>query len=395
MINWQKSLFLSWSRGIKFMVKICHVTSAHKTNDVRVFQKECVSLANNDDFQVYLVGSGESRREKNVEVIGIGNPAKSRLKRATEHAKKVVNTAYDLNADIYHIHDPELLLYVKKLKQNGAAVVFDSHEDYKQQILTRSYIPYKLRKIVSDIYKMIEDHACKALDAAIVPCPVDGKHIFDGRVRDCVYINNLPIIENIGAYKHESQENNTVCYTGSISRARGIDNLIKACHMSNALLILAGQFESDEYRADVQSREEYQCVDYRGYCTKDEIIDIYNETAVGANVLLNIGQYSNAQNLSTKVYEYMMMGIPFVINNAPYNVNFLKKHPCGISVDPLKVNEIAEAIQSLFHNKELYTSMSRIGKETVFQELNWKKEEEKLFALYYRLIKEKKKDEVK
>ena len=35
-------------------VKICHFTSAHKTNDIRIFQKECVSLAK-AGYKVYLV----------------------------------------------------------------------------------------------------------------------------------------------------------------------------------------------------------------------------------------------------------------------------------------------------------------------------------------------------
>ena len=40
-------------------VKICHVTSAHNTNDVRILKKECVSLAKNKEYEVYLVGQGE------------------------------------------------------------------------------------------------------------------------------------------------------------------------------------------------------------------------------------------------------------------------------------------------------------------------------------------------
>ena len=34
-------------------MKICHVTSAHKSNDIRIFKKECVSLAKEEENEVY------------------------------------------------------------------------------------------------------------------------------------------------------------------------------------------------------------------------------------------------------------------------------------------------------------------------------------------------------
>ena len=44
------------------MVKVCHMTSAHGEEDVRIFHKECVSLAN-AGYDVYLVECGESREK--------------------------------------------------------------------------------------------------------------------------------------------------------------------------------------------------------------------------------------------------------------------------------------------------------------------------------------------
>lgn len=45
------------------MIKVCHMTSAHGEEDVRIFHKECVSLAK-AGYDTYLVERGESRREK-------------------------------------------------------------------------------------------------------------------------------------------------------------------------------------------------------------------------------------------------------------------------------------------------------------------------------------------
>lgn len=55
------------------MMKVCHMTSAHESNDIRIFYKECSSLAANG-FDTYLVAHGDSREENGIHVVR--NPAK-------------------------------------------------------------------------------------------------------------------------------------------------------------------------------------------------------------------------------------------------------------------------------------------------------------------------------
>ena len=62
------------------MIKVCHMTSAHAPGDVRIFHKECVSLAK-AGYQVYLVQRGESFEASGVHVIGVGQPSGGRLTR--------------------------------------------------------------------------------------------------------------------------------------------------------------------------------------------------------------------------------------------------------------------------------------------------------------------------
>ena len=102
-------------------IKICHLTSVHDSTDVRVFRKECSSLAKK--YDVYLVAKGQSREENNVKIIGIGDAPDSRLKRITRFTKAVYQKGLSLDCDIYQIHDPELLPVALKLKRKGKAVI--------------------------------------------------------------------------------------------------------------------------------------------------------------------------------------------------------------------------------------------------------------------------------
>ena len=152
-------------------MKICHMTSAHDNNDTRILEKECVSLAKRAENTVYLVARGESRRYKNVNIEGIGKVQGNRVIRILKISRLIYKKALSIDADVYHFHDPELLLYAKKLKKKREKkVIFDSHENNYVQILEKKYIPKGLRKFVAKLYLTIENRACKYLDGAIFPC---------------------------------------------------------------------------------------------------------------------------------------------------------------------------------------------------------------------------------
>ena len=88
----------------KSKIKICHMTSAHNSNDTRIFHKECVSLGKYG-YDVSLVAHGSSFKKNGINVIGIGQIPSNRFKRMYSFAKEIYEKAISLNADIYHIHD--------------------------------------------------------------------------------------------------------------------------------------------------------------------------------------------------------------------------------------------------------------------------------------------------
>lgn len=370
------------------MIKVCHMTSVHNRYDVRIFKKECRSLANNG-YEVTLLVNDDKDDEviDSVKIISTKFLPKNRVDRIIKSGNKLYEKAIQVDADIYHFHDPELLPIGNKLKRSGKYVIFDSHENYYLQIKEKYYIPKIFRKIVSYFYFKYETYSVKKLDAVIFPCTFNGKNPFKGRAKDTILIDNFPLLDEL-FYKYDDKEikaNKAICYVGGLTYNRGITNIIKASYKVGAKLILGGNFSPEGYYEELINTKEYSGVDYRGFVNRGEVLRIYEESSIGICTFMNLGQYDKADNFSTKVYEYMSMGLPVIISDYPYAREILKNYEFGIAVDPENIDEIADAIEYLTNNLDIARKMGMEGRRAVKEKFNWGIEEKKLLELYKQL----------
>lgn len=362
-------------------MKICHITSAHKTNDVRIFQKECISLAKNPDYEVYLVGRGDNREERGVKVIGIPYNQEvlydqdSRAKRVLYFSQKVVKKAIELKADVYHLHDPELLVFANRLKKTGAKVIFDSHEDVPVQILYKNWIPKPLRSCISYVYAMFEKFICTRIDAIVVPT----EHIY---ARFATIANRVEIIHNypnpreITPSKEKlSSRKPIICYAGGITKERGIDVLAAISNKVDAELHVAG--ELDEYSQKVIDNSK---IVYKGILNRKQIQELYAKSVCGLVLLQPLETYKNS--LPIKLYEYMSAGIPFVATNFPLWKRIADETGAGTCVDLNDLDSVIETVNKYLQQRNLAEATGQIGRKFIEQKFNWDKEAIKLINLY-------------
>lgn len=371
------------------MKNVCHMTSAHQTADVRIFHKECVSLAN-AGYEVFLVGRGESREDSGVHVIGVGEPSGGRFARMTTFARRVYEAALALDADIYHFHDPELLPYGLKLKRHGKKVIFDSHESYRLQIVEKSYLGI-FRKPVAWLYKRYEEYITRKIDAVVVVTQKMRELFMNGSAKTVV-LANYPILRKQAIPIDRKEKNSKsadeplVIYAGSLTESRGISNLARAINMCNARLALCGNFSDEQYQEKVLGLSDK--IDYYGKLPYKAVEELYSKCAIGMCTHLKIGQYATADTMGTKVYEYMDAGLPVILTDQYYNVDMVRKYQFGICVDPDDPKAIANAIRYLLEHPEEARKMGENGQRTVRQTLSWNIEEQKLLELYEDVVHE-------
>ncbi len=361
--------------------KVCHMTSAHPSEDVRIFQKECVSLAQ-AGYEVYLVERGESYDKNGVHIIGVGDIPGKRIKRMTVGAKKVYRAALALNCDIYHIHDPELLPYCKKLKSRGKKVIFDSHELTRAQILRKNYLPSFALRLISKLYAAYENRVLKEIDGVIFPCTINGAFPLPGKRQ--VLLNNVPrLAELYNHYKPDAKkEPNTVCTVGSLTYDRGIKHLVLAAHRAGCKAILAGTVMPSMFETELKQMPESKDAEFLGQINREQVRKVYERSMVGVSSILNVGQYTMAENLPTKVYEFMAMGLPVILSRNSFNESMIQQYQFGICADPENTDELTAAIRELLDNPEKSKELGRNGRKAVQSVFNWEHEQEKLLELY-------------
>ncbi len=370
------------------MIKVCHMTSAHPSCDIRIFHKECISLAK-AGYEVYLVQRGESCEKTGVHIVGVGQPSGGRISRMTTFAKRVYQAALLVDADIYHIHDPELLGYGLKLKKKGKKIIFDSHELYRLQIAAKPYLPKWCAKWISRCYVYYEDYVLKRIDGVIFPCTINGKNPFEGKCTYTALIDNTPLLQELyNIWKDQKKEKVACCYVGGIRPDRGITQDVVACNRVNIPLILAGNYSSTEYKESLYALDHQHCIDWRGCLDRVGVREVLLESSIGLVTELYCGQNNTTDNLPTKTYEYMSCALPVIISHSTYVDRVMKERNFGICVDPNDADEIASAVRYLLDHPEEARQMGENGRRAIKEEFNWGVEEKKLLTFYEKISSE-------
>ena len=369
---------------LSYMKKICHVTSAHPPEDGRIFRRACTTSVN-AGFDTFLVEPGASYVKNGINIIGLGEPRKNgRIYRMTVFARRAIEEALKVDADLYQLHDPELLPYAMKIKKAGKAVIFDSHEDYVEQIRCKQYLPKVIAVAISNMYGMYSKYVFSNIDGLTYPGTEGEASRLDGLCERTAITDNLPWLDELyNKYEDDvERESDTACYIGALSESRGITQIVKAAYRANCKLYLAGKYSSDRYKELLEAMPEYECVTYLGVLGRSDIASLLNRVNLGLCTLLNVGQYYKMNNLPTKVYEYMSMGLPVILNNSSFNVRINEEIQFGMTVDPLDIDSFSEAIRILLDNENQCKVLGENGRKAVQERFCWDKAQNKLIEMY-------------
>lgn len=365
------------------------MTTVHKRYDSRILKKECVSLANAGyDVTLLVADNLPDENYKNVKISSIDFSPKNRLDRILNSKKQMLKKALLIDADVYHFHDPELIPVGLSLKKKNKKVIYDSHEDYVSALKEKKYIPKFLRKAISLAYESYEKYACKHFDGTVC-CYHWTLNRLEKYCNNIQMVFNFPILEDNFLCHKKTNNINTFVYAGLVSDIWNHDVLINALNiLKNAKYLLAGPIEND-YFDELKSLEGWKYVNYMGLLTYQQVLeDVYSQATAGIALLGYIELTKNKiGNLSnTKLFEYMMSGLPVICTDFELWKEIINDYDCGICVNPYNSKSVANAIKLLEENPERAKTMGENGRRAVEEKYNWGREEKKIFALYESVV---------
>ncbi len=89
--------------------------------------------------------------------------------------------------------------------------------------------------------------------------------------------------------------------------------------------------------------------------------------------------------IATKIFEYLIMGLPVITSKGHMSDKLIQKGKCGISVDSSSETEIAKGILNLL-NQESIKIMAKNTIQFSREKYIWERREEKMIKVINNLI---------
>ena len=364
---------------------IIHLSSVHSASDIRIYHKQCKSLAMNGYDVSFVVSEDENKTIDNINIIAI-KKQNNRFKRLFVASKEVYLKAKESGAVICHFHDPELIPVGIFLRLQGKKVIYDVHEDLPRQILSKKWINPLLRYPVAWLAALTEWCASRLFFSGIIPATPKIAARFP--LSKIALIQNYPKIDEFKKKLEISwvERKQQVAYIGAVTEIRGAIENINALSLLNnekIKMVLAGSFSDKNLENKCKSLDGWKYVEYHSWLTRDKVMEVLSQSIAGLVVLNPTPAYIDS--LPIKMFEYMLASIPVIASDFPLWREIIDGNNCGILVDPLNPKETADAINWIIKHPKEAEQMGINGRRAVLKKYNWLQEEKKLLEFYSKL----------
>jgi glycosyltransferase involved in cell wall biosynthesis len=367
------------SRGSVVML-----ANGHPVFDTRIFVKEAITLTKAGYKVCIILPASESVVKDGVEIIALPDPLAGWKKLIVNPWRILRRAIRQPRTAVFQIHDSNILLVGVALRCLGRKVIYDAHEDTPLQISYQHWMSPFVRKIYAWFYFVLEKFCGWIFHYIIVAEPVIGKYF---PAHKTALVRNFPIVDSFRSHTpvpYKSRKKN-LTYIGTLTAVRGLFEMAKGAKLAKSTMdfefVLGGKFSPASLEQKVLS--EFP-VTFLGWVSYNGLVDVLFNSRIGIIITHPIERYKT--NYPVKLFEYMAAGLPVIVGKNTEAAGFVQEANCGIVVDPMNINEIAQAIIRLFSNEQESEDMGLRGQKLIFEKYNWEVDAETLLRVVNKVM---------
>lgn len=375
--------------------KAVHVGYYHANDDTRIVKKECKTLSESSRYNLTYITSNRNSSVGTQEKDGIRIIVLPLVDKRFVRLFRYINDLYkeivQISPDVCHIHEFVLYPLIKKLKKKNIKIILDFHENDIE--VWRDKFRDKYGNTVSKIFfhfiSKYEKTCVKRADATIV---VDRK--LENRIgkygKPPVLIPNYPIVSTAIESLESIRQNKNICFAGGYSDTWSIKKIMMSLELLDEVNFLLAGFGDDKYIDSLKSYSSWERTKYYGKIPFDSVQnEIYKNSTAGVALLKYDESWSDGPLGNTKIFEYMLAGLPVICTDFPIWKEIIESNNCGICVNPNDIRAIVDAISFVMSDSKSAMEMGENGRKLVMKKYNWEKLAVKLEQLYKDILGEK------
>ncbi|MFC6118608.1 glycosyltransferase [Macrococcoides bohemicum] len=286
---------------------------------------------------------------------------------------KLINHLKKFNPDVIHANDFDMLFFAYFVKKKNQNLIYDAHEIYAKNGMI-SKIP-----LLSKIIVMLEKHMMKKVNHFVTVSNAAKEYYqTKGYNLEPVVITNAPIKREF--QKLEKNKKFEAIYQGIVSEGRGYEEFAESARYTDAQVTIRGYGPTMGKILDIKNKYSLENLKIEDPVEMDEMIKAASRSHVGIVMTKPISE-NYEYTVSNKLFEYLHAGIPVILSPVKEHIYLNDKYKIGIVVEQITPEKIANAINLLTSDKNLYEKISRNAISTS-NLLKWQNEGKKLKSLY-------------
>lgn len=371
--------------------RLAVISNVHRVHDGRTYYRQA-HFAAERGMRVSILAIDDGFESKDVEVESYSAP-KSRFRRFIL-GWWLTYRAFRQRADIYHFHDPEMLLPMTFLGVlTRKPIIYDCHENVIDSIYYKPYIPKILRPYLARIAHIVQWTCVKLLGTVVVATP-EQLEMFPASVRHLV-IRNFPpkFTQQVEVNASKSRPFDLV-HCGAFSEERGSRVILETLRLLvhnygqvSCRLLLVGIEQNQltqELKEFITTHRLKDNIEFRGYVPLHAVSQVLSQAKIGLMCHQRTKQYR--YGVASKLFDYMASGLAIVGGQADFDRQYAPEETVKIYVDETKPKEYAEAICRLMDKVQVREQMGLNAQQLYIDKYTAEDESEKLIHLYEEIL---------